>query len=106
MAALSCLRGLCGPVCGGGGHRHCRSAFLRTLFAHSVRNQRQVDVGRFLAFQRRILWISLITVYLAFAAVLCEFPRFYAAAIVLMGLYAMYYYYPSQQRIDFDKKNF
>ncbi len=77
--------------------------FLRTLFAHSVRNQRQVDVGRFLAFQRRILWISLITVYLAFAAVLCEFPRFYAAAIVLMGLYAMYYYYPSQQRIDFDK---
>jgi len=80
--------------------------FLRTLFAHSVRNQRQVDAGRFLAFQRRVLWISLITVYLAFAAVLCEFPRFYAAAIVLMGLYAMYFYYPSQQRIDFDKKIF
>lgn len=80
--------------------------FLRTLFAHSVRNQRQVDAGRFLTFQRRMLWISMITVYLAFAAVLCEFPRFYAAAIVLMGLYAMYYYYPSQQRIDFDKKIF
>jgi hypothetical protein len=80
--------------------------FLRTLFAHSVRHRRQVDAGRFLQFQRRLLQMSQTTVYLAFAAVLCEFPRFYSAAIVLMGLYAMYYHYPSQQRIDFDKKIF
>ncbi|MEX1298124.1 MAG: hypothetical protein AB1Z81_03900 [Desulfotignum sp.] len=80
--------------------------FLRTLFAHSVRDRRQVDTGRFLMFQRRLLQMSQTTVYLAFAAVLCEFPRFYSAAIVLMGLYAMYYHYPSQQRIDFDKKIF
>jgi hypothetical protein len=80
--------------------------FLRTLFAHSVRDRCQVDTGRFLMFQRRLLRMSQTTVYLAFAAVLCEFPRFYSAAIVLMGLYAMYYHYPSQQRIDFDKKIF
>ncbi len=80
--------------------------FLRTLFAHSVRKQQAVTTVDFLAFQRRLLWISQITPYLAFVAVFCDFPRFYAAAIVLMGLYALYYYYPSQRRIGFDKKIF
>jgi hypothetical protein len=80
--------------------------FLRTLFAHSVRARHHVDAADFLKFQRRILQVSQITVYLAVAAVWFNFPRFYAAAIVLMGLYAMYYYYPSRQRIDFDKKIF
>lgn len=80
--------------------------FLRTVFAHSVRNQKTVQAVEFLSFQRRLLWISQITPYLAFMAVFCDFPRFYAVAIVLMGLYALYYYYPSQRRIDFDKKIF
>ena len=80
--------------------------FLRTLFAHSVRHLREVDAAIFLMFQRRLLRVSMTTVYLAFAAVLFEFPRFYAAAIVLMGLYAMYYHFPSQHRINFDKTIF
>jgi hypothetical protein len=80
--------------------------FFRTVFAYSVRYRRQVDAAKFLMFQRRLLQISQTTVYLAFAAMVCEFPRFYSAAIVLMGLYAMYYHYPSRQRIDFDKKIF
>lgn len=80
--------------------------FLRTLFAHSVRARQHVDAAGFLKFQRRLLQMSQTTVYLAFAAVWLNFPRFYAAAIVLMGLYAMYYYYPSRQRINFDKKIF
>ncbi len=80
--------------------------FLRTLFAHSVRKQQMVPAADFLTFQRRLLWISQITPYLTFVAVFCDFPRFYAAAIVLMGLYALYYYYPSQKRIGFDKKIF
>jgi hypothetical protein len=80
--------------------------FLRTLFAHSVREQHKVTSTAFLSFQRRLLWVSQTTPYLAFVAVLCNFPRFYATAIVLMGLYALYYYYPSQRRIGFDKKMF
>lgn len=80
--------------------------FLRTLFAHSVREQQKVTPTAFLSFQRRLLWVSQTTPYLAFVAVVCNFPRFYAAAIVLMGLYALYYYYPSQRRIGFDKKMF
>lgn len=80
--------------------------FLRTLFAHTVREQQKVTFTAFLSFQRRLLWVSQTTPYLAFVAVLCDFPRFFAAAIVVMGLYALYYYYPSQRRINFDKKIF
>ena len=91
---LSAITAIAGPL------------FFRTLFAHSMRNQARVPAKEFLSFQRKILWISLITPYLAFIAVLCDFPRFFAAAIVLMALYAVYYYFPSQKRIDFDRKIF
>jgi len=91
---LSAITALAGPL------------FFRTLFAHSMRKQRGVSAKEFLSFQKKILWISMITPYFAFIAVLCDFPRFFAAAIVLMALYAVYYYFPSQKRIDFDQKIF
>jgi Ca2+/Na+ antiporter len=91
---LSVITAIAGPL------------FIRTLFAHSMRKQRGVPAKEFLSFQRKILWLSMITPYFAFAAVLCDFPRFFAAAIVLMALYAVYYYFPSQKRIDFDRKIF
>ncbi|MBU8849049.1 MAG: hypothetical protein KOO65_08265 [Desulfobacterales bacterium] len=91
---LSVITAIAGPL------------FFRTLFAHSMRKQTRVPAKEFLSFQKKILWLSLITPYLAFTAVLCDFPRFYSAAIVLMALYAVYYYFPSQKRIDFDRKIF
>ena len=91
---LSVITAIAGPL------------FFRTLFAHSMRKQRQVPAKEFLAFQRKILWISQMTPYIAFISVLCDFPRFFAVAIVLMALYAVYYYFPSQKRIDFDRKIF
>jgi len=91
---LSVITAIAGPL------------FFRTLFAHSMRKQRQVPAKEFLAFQRKILWISQMTPYIAFIAVLCDFPRFYASAIVLMALYAVYYYFPSRKRINFDRKIF
>ena len=91
---LSAITAIAGPL------------FFRTLFAHSMRKQSQVPAKEFLSFQKKILWISMITPYLAFIAVLCDFPRFFATAIVLMAMYAVYYYFPSQKRIDFDQKIF
>ncbi|MCK5163669.1 MAG: hypothetical protein KAQ72_08130 [Desulfobacula sp.] len=94
LFVLSAITAIAGPL------------FLRTLFAHSMREQKHVPAKEFLSFQRKILWISQITPYFAFTAVLCDFPRFYAGAIVLMALYAVYYYFPSQKRINFDRKIF
>jgi hypothetical protein len=91
---LSAVTAIAGPL------------FLRTLFAHSMRNETEATVKKFLTFQKNNLWISQITPYLAFIAVLCDFPRFYGGAIVLMTLYAVYYFFPSEKRISFDQKIF
>lgn len=91
---LSAVTALAGPL------------FLRTLFAHSMRNETGATAQKFLTFQKTNLWISQITPYFAFIAVFCDFPRFYGGAIVLMALYAVYYFFPSEKRISFDQKIF
>jgi hypothetical protein len=91
---LSAITAIAGPL------------FLRTLFAHSMRNETQATAKKFLAFQTNTLWLSQMTPYLAFIAVFCDFPRFYGGAIVLMTLYAVYYFFPSEKRILFDQKIF
>ncbi len=91
---LAACTGIAGPI------------FIRTLFAHAHRHETQVEEVRFMAFQKRLLWVSQTTLYLAFVAVFFSFPRFYAGAVVLIALYSLYYYFPSSYRIDFDRKVF
>ena len=80
--------------------------FFRALFAHRVREQKSVSEADLLRFERTFLYIALITPYLALIGYLLEFPRFHLAASVLMALYAVYYYFPSQRRIRFEKRIF
>ncbi len=79
---------------------------LRTLFAHSLRSSSRADAQSFLKFQQRLLLTSLLTPWLAIIVMVFEFQKFYASSIVLMALYAAYYYYPSERRIAFDTKIF
>jgi hypothetical protein len=80
--------------------------FSRTIFANKMRNEKAVSLEDFVIFERRILYISLITPYLALIAFLFDFPKFHLAGSFLMAIYAGYYYYPSKRRITFDKKIF
>ena len=80
--------------------------FIRTWFAHSVRDRTSVTEKEFMKFQKRLLWVALVTPYLALAGLWLSLPKFYIADIVLMALYAVYYYYPSVQRIRFDARIF
>jgi len=80
--------------------------FIRALFAHSVRDRHGVSANAFNGFQRRLILVSGITPYLAVTALFLNLPRFHASAIILMALYSLYYYYPSDRRINFDKRIF
>jgi predicted RND superfamily exporter protein len=80
--------------------------FLRSLFAHRVRDQKSVSEVDLLQFERTFLYIALITPYVTLAAFLFEIPRFYCAGTVIMALYAVYYYYPSERRIQFERRIF
>ena len=80
--------------------------FFRALFAHRVREQKSVSEADLLRFERTFLYIALVTPYLTLIGYLLEFPRFHLAGSVLMTLYAVYYYFPSQRRIRFEKRIF
>jgi Ca2+/Na+ antiporter len=80
--------------------------FFRTLFAHKMRQKKRVSEVDLIKFERNFLFIALVTPYLTLIAYLFEFPRFYLAGTVLMALYAVYYYYPSKKRIQFERRIF
>ena len=80
--------------------------FLRTLFAHRVRDRKAVPESDWLKFERSLIRIALVTPYLVLPAYLFEFPRFYLAGTVLMALYAVYYFYPSGKRTRFERRMF
>jgi len=80
--------------------------FFRTLFAHKMRKEKRVSEVDLIKFERNFLYIALVTPYLTLIAYLLEFPRFYLAGTVLMALYAVYYYYPSKKRIQFERRIF
>ena len=80
--------------------------FFRTLFAHKIRQKKSISEADLIKFERSFLYIVLVTPYLMLTAYLFEFPRFYLAGTVLMTLYAVYYYYPSKKRIQFERRIF
>ncbi|MCP4114201.1 MAG: hypothetical protein GY737_02155 [Desulfobacteraceae bacterium] len=79
---------------------------VRTLFAHSLRESSGADPQSFLVFQQRLLLVALLTPWLAILVMVFDFRNFYGSSMVLMALYAAYYYYPSERRIDFDSRIF
>lgn len=79
---------------------------MRTLFAHSLKGRHGAQSDRFFRFQHRLLLVSQLTPWWTMFVLVAEFEKFHGSAIILMGLYAVYYYYPSQGRISFDQKIF
>lgn len=80
--------------------------FYRTLFAHKSRDLIHLSEKKLLKFERTLINVVMITPYLALIAYFFELPRFYTASSILIGLYAVYYFYPSKTRIAFEKRIF
>lgn len=91
---ISVLTALAGPV------------FYRTVFAYRVREVKNTPQDVLARFERNLIRIALITPYLCIAAYVFEFPNLYFGGSVLMSLYAIYYFYPSDTRLSFEKRIF
>jgi hypothetical protein len=46
------------------------------------------------------------TPYVALIAQILQLPRFHLGGTIIMALYAVYYYYPSKRRIEFERRVF
>ena len=80
--------------------------FYRTFFAHRKRMDPSVSENELMKFERNLIYIAMVTPYLALTAYILELPRFYTAGAFLMGLYAIYYFYPSKRRFAFERRIF
>ena len=80
--------------------------FFRTLFLHRIRHRKWTPTADLLAFERRFLLIALVPAYLAVIAYALQITHFHFVGIVLMALYAAYYYYPSPHRVASEKRIF
>jgi hypothetical protein len=80
--------------------------FYRTLFAHKNQDLLIVSEEKLLKFERTLINVVMITPYLALLSYFFELPRFYTANAILIGLYAVYYFYPSKTRIALERRIF
>jgi hypothetical protein len=80
--------------------------WIRTAFAHRVRQARGIGEADFARFQRSLITTALVTPYLAAIALALSLPSFYQTGSFLAALYAMYYHYPSERRVGFDRRLF
>jgi hypothetical protein len=69
-----------------------------------MRHSKSISETELIKFERNLLFMVLATPYLALTAFILEFPRFYSAGTILMGIYTIYYFYPSKKRIALDRR--
>lgn len=79
---------------------------FRSFFAHRQRNHSRVSQTELFKFERTLIGIAMVAPYLALAACFLQLPRFHLVGTLLLAFYAIYYYYPSNKRITFDRKIF
>ena len=80
--------------------------FYRTVFANKRRHQTNTAEEDWLKFEHNLLYISMATPYVALVAQILQLPRFHLGGSIIMALYAVYYYYPSKRRIEFERRVF
>ena len=80
--------------------------FYRSVFASKRRHQTHTAEEEWLKFERNLLYIAMTTPYVSLVAQILKLPRFHLAGTIIMALYAVYYYYPSKRRLDFERRIF
>lgn len=78
----------------------------RAVFVTRIKDKKSISREEFLKFEKNILMMVLIAPYFVVAALVLNLPKFYFAAVIIIAIYAVYYYFPSNKRIEFEKKIF
>lgn len=78
----------------------------RIVFVNKVKDRKSVPASVFIQYEKNSMLLVMVSPYLAVVSALFSFTSFYFFAIILFALYGCYYYFPSQKKIDFEKKMF
>jgi len=80
--------------------------FTRVWFFGKLKEKKFFSEEEFYAYESFVIKMISLTPYLALIAALLKLPNFYFAGTSLAALYAIYYNYPSEKKIQFDQKIF
>jgi hypothetical protein len=80
--------------------------WLRILFCRRHTGKTGVELDRFISFEKRFILVGVSATYLVPLGYLWHIPQVPLFWIMLFSLYAGYYYFPSQKRIDLEVKIF
>ena len=78
----------------------------RLLFVDKVKTVKVVDPELWLGYEKQSLLTALLTPYFFLIASVLQFVNFFYASIFLLALYACYYYFPSDKRVQFEMRMF
>jgi len=78
--------------------------FYRSYFAHIHRHRIRVSAKELASMELHTIALIMAAPYLALLAYGFNLPRFHLCGTLLIAFYAVYYFYPSKKRMDFQKK--
>ena len=79
---------------------------IRDRFVKKVAKLKAAPLDDFLAFEKSLLTVSLVSAYCAAGAYICSTTQFHFAGAFLAATYAAYYYFPSVARVRHETRLF
>ena len=80
--------------------------WYRLYFARRHQHSKGVAKHALLRFEKRLISMAGLTTYLLIGSFIMQLPRTPFLAVVMLLLYAMYFYYPTEKRIRHDMQIF
>ena len=78
----------------------------RSLFASSHRGKMSIALSTLYRYENNSMVLAMMTPWMSLIASLFAFSAFYTIGIFFLGIYACYFYYPSQRKIAADIRVF
>lgn len=78
----------------------------RALFASSHRDKLSIALTTLYRYENNNMVIAMLTPWMSLVASLFAFSAFYTIGIFFLGIYACYFHFPSQHKIDADIRIF
>ncbi len=78
----------------------------RIYFVFRNRDKKKITVARFIGFEKILIVISLLTPYFLVLSIGIGLKNTANIVITLLALYSIYFYFPSERKIQFEMKIF
>ncbi len=80
--------------------------FYRSYFVYKNKDKKQISSDDFLAFERLLVTIALMSPYFLIIAVLINMNETANMLIALFSIYAIYYFFPTEKKMLFEMRIF